>query len=147
MFFTIAGLRAFHQWTHESLDVVFEQAAKFPEDLFVRELPGFGFATVRDQFVHILESPAPHLPHVDGGGLPDGINSKGCKAAGYCGHSEILGESFRGRSESIAERPPTGVVRPSSQPRLYSSSRPDPQLSSQRSASIYVSYAWGSGAG
>jgi uncharacterized damage-inducible protein DinB len=53
--FTVAGLMAFHQWTHESLAVVFKHAENLPHELFVRELSGFGVASIRDQFVHILE--------------------------------------------------------------------------------------------
>ncbi len=52
--FTREGIRAFHAWTHEKLDLLFDHAEKLPSELFVREMPGFGRASVREQLSHIL---------------------------------------------------------------------------------------------
>lgn len=52
--FTKDGLRAFHTWTHERLDLVFSHAAKLTHDELLRELTGFGRASVRDQLLHIV---------------------------------------------------------------------------------------------
>jgi uncharacterized damage-inducible protein DinB len=56
--FTKEGIRQFHAWTHESLDLVIQHAAKMPAGLFTREVPGFGYATVRNQLVHLLVTEA-----------------------------------------------------------------------------------------
>jgi uncharacterized damage-inducible protein DinB len=52
--FTIDGLRTFHTWTHSSLDLVLDHVSTIPSDDYVREVPGFGFATLRDQAIHIF---------------------------------------------------------------------------------------------
>jgi uncharacterized damage-inducible protein DinB len=52
--FTREGLLALHRWTHETLELVFEHAARLPPALLVRGVPGFGAATVRRQLVHVL---------------------------------------------------------------------------------------------
>src|SRR5260370_16523820 len=52
--FTKDGIRALHAWTHERLDLLLSHAAKLTPEEFVKELPGFGSASVRDQLVHII---------------------------------------------------------------------------------------------
>ena len=48
------GIRTLHGVTHDRLDLLLEHVAKLPQADFVRELPGFGFASVRDQLAHLL---------------------------------------------------------------------------------------------
>jgi uncharacterized damage-inducible protein DinB len=52
--FTIDGVRKFHGWTHSSLDLVLDHVSTIPSDDYVREVSGFGFATLRDQAIHIV---------------------------------------------------------------------------------------------
>jgi uncharacterized damage-inducible protein DinB len=52
--FTVDGIRKFHGWTHASLDLLLHHVATLPTSDYVREMSGFGFATVRDQAIHIL---------------------------------------------------------------------------------------------
>ena len=52
--FTKEGIKALHAWTHECLDLVFDHAEKLPTPLFVKEMEGFGIASVRNLLAHIL---------------------------------------------------------------------------------------------
>jgi uncharacterized damage-inducible protein DinB len=52
--FTVDGIRKFHGWTHASLDLVLNHVSTIPTNDFVREVSGFGFATLRDQAIHIF---------------------------------------------------------------------------------------------
>lgn len=52
--FTLNGLKAFHNWTHSTLDVLFDHLEAMPEALLSEELDGFGFASIRAQVVHLL---------------------------------------------------------------------------------------------
>jgi uncharacterized damage-inducible protein DinB len=52
--FTVDGIRKFHGWMHSSLDLVLNHVSTIPANDYVREVPGFGFATVREQAIHIL---------------------------------------------------------------------------------------------
>jgi uncharacterized damage-inducible protein DinB len=52
--FTKDGAKALHAWTHDALDLVFEHVATMPQELQVRELPGFGISSLREQLTHIL---------------------------------------------------------------------------------------------
>jgi uncharacterized damage-inducible protein DinB len=52
--FTIDGIRKLHGWTHASLDLVLTHLSTLPSNDYVREVSGFGFATLRDQAVHIF---------------------------------------------------------------------------------------------
>lgn len=54
MLFTKAGVSAFHTWTHERLDTVFEHASELTASQLVQPIPGFGQGSVRDQLAHIL---------------------------------------------------------------------------------------------
>jgi uncharacterized damage-inducible protein DinB len=47
-------MRKFHGWTHASLDLILNHVSTIPTNDYVREVSGFGFATVRDQAIHIL---------------------------------------------------------------------------------------------
>jgi uncharacterized damage-inducible protein DinB len=48
------GIRTLHGLTHDRLDLLLDHVGKLPPADFVRELPGFGFASVRDQLAHLL---------------------------------------------------------------------------------------------
>jgi uncharacterized damage-inducible protein DinB len=52
--FTLAGIRKFHNWTHASLTLLLDHLSTIPAGDYVKEVPGFGFPTVRAQLVHIL---------------------------------------------------------------------------------------------
>jgi uncharacterized damage-inducible protein DinB len=56
--FTRQGLKALHAWTHDRLDLVVEYAARLPAEAFARQLPGFGYSSVRAQLVHVLQAEA-----------------------------------------------------------------------------------------
>jgi uncharacterized damage-inducible protein DinB len=52
--FSVDGMRKFHDWTHASLDLVLVHLSTLPVDDYLREVPGFGFPTLRDQAIHIF---------------------------------------------------------------------------------------------
>lgn len=52
--FSIDGVRKFHGWTHASLGLVLDHLSTMPADDYVREVPGFGFRTPREQTIHIF---------------------------------------------------------------------------------------------
>jgi uncharacterized damage-inducible protein DinB len=52
--FTVDGIRKFHGWTHASLNLVLDHLSTVPVDDYARELPGFGFRTLREQTIHIF---------------------------------------------------------------------------------------------
>ena len=52
--FTVDGVRKFHGWTHACLDVVLNHLSKIPVDDYGREVPGFGFGTLREQVIHLF---------------------------------------------------------------------------------------------
>lgn len=53
--FTLAGIRKFHSWTHASLTLLFDHLATLPGPAdYARELPGFGYSSIRAQVVHLL---------------------------------------------------------------------------------------------
>jgi len=52
--FTLDGIRKFHGWTHASLTLVLDHLSTMPASGYTKELPGFGFPTVRQQAVHIF---------------------------------------------------------------------------------------------
>jgi uncharacterized damage-inducible protein DinB len=52
--FTLAGIRKFHNWTHASLTLLLDHLSTIPAGDYAREVPGFGFPTVRAQVIHIL---------------------------------------------------------------------------------------------
>ena len=66
--FTRDGLKAFHRWTHDSLDVLLRHASTMPAALLIKEVPGFARPDIRAQLVHILRCEAAwvrglqHLP-------------------------------------------------------------------------------------
>jgi uncharacterized damage-inducible protein DinB len=52
--FTLAGIRRFHHWTHASLTLLLDHLSTIPAGDYAKEVPGFGFPTIREQVVHIL---------------------------------------------------------------------------------------------
>jgi uncharacterized damage-inducible protein DinB len=52
--FTLDGIRKFHTWTHASLKLLFDHLVILPESDYVKDLPGFGYASVHAQVIHIL---------------------------------------------------------------------------------------------
>jgi uncharacterized damage-inducible protein DinB len=69
--FTLDGVRKFHGWTHASLDLVLDHLSTIPTSDYVKEVPHFGFCTLRDQLIHIFNCEGlwihllQGLPHVD----------------------------------------------------------------------------------
>ncbi len=52
--FTLAGIRQFHGWTHGSLTLLLNHLSTIPATEYAKEVPGFGFPTIRAQVIHIL---------------------------------------------------------------------------------------------
>lgn len=52
--FTLDGIRKFHHWTHSTLGLVLDHLATIPAGDYTKEVPGFGFPTLRHQVLHIL---------------------------------------------------------------------------------------------
>ena len=43
-----------HSWTYSSLTLLLDHLSTIPEEAYVKELPGFGFSTLRAQIIHIF---------------------------------------------------------------------------------------------
>ena len=56
--FTVAGIRKFHTWTHQSLALLLDHLATLPAPDYTKEVPGFGFPTIHAQVIHILNCEA-----------------------------------------------------------------------------------------
>ncbi|MCC7478578.1 DinB family protein [bacterium] len=54
--FSTKGLLQLHRWTHESLDVLFAHCAPLPFRTLTTRVEGFGYKTVRNQLLHIIET-------------------------------------------------------------------------------------------
>jgi uncharacterized damage-inducible protein DinB len=52
--FTLDGIRSFHGWTHASFNLLLDHLSTIPATDYVRVLPAFGFPTLRNQVIHIL---------------------------------------------------------------------------------------------
>ena len=52
--FTIEGVQKLHGWTHASLTIVLDHLSTIPAGEYVKELPGFGFSTLRKQLIHVF---------------------------------------------------------------------------------------------
>ena len=52
--FTLEGVKKFHGWTHASLDLLLDHLSTIPPGDYLKELSGFGFATLRNQVIHIF---------------------------------------------------------------------------------------------
>ena len=53
MVFTLDGMRKLHGWTQASLALVLHHVSTMPAGDYTKELAGFGFATLRQQVIHI----------------------------------------------------------------------------------------------
>ncbi len=56
--FTLDGMRKFHDWTHSSLNRMLDHIATLPEGSYSTRLNGFGFPTIGEQVIHILQCEA-----------------------------------------------------------------------------------------
>jgi uncharacterized damage-inducible protein DinB len=56
--FTVDGICKFHDWTHASLNLVLVHLSAIPASDYTKELPGFGFPTLRQQIIHIFNCEA-----------------------------------------------------------------------------------------
>jgi len=54
MMFTLDGIRKLHHWTHASLTLLLDHLSTLPPDAFAKQLPSFGFNTIRKQVIHIF---------------------------------------------------------------------------------------------
>ena len=52
--FTLDGIRKLHGWTHASLDLVLDHLSTIPESDYGKDLPGFGFPSLRRQVIHVF---------------------------------------------------------------------------------------------
>ena len=52
--FTVEGIRKFHGWTHACISLVLDHLSTIPAGDYVKEVPGFGFGTLREQAIHIF---------------------------------------------------------------------------------------------
>ncbi len=52
--FTLAGIRQFHSWTHASLTLLLDHLSTIPAGDYAKEVPGFGFPSIRAQVLHLL---------------------------------------------------------------------------------------------
>jgi uncharacterized damage-inducible protein DinB len=53
--FTRLGITLLHQWTHESLDILFAHIFSVSSEQLRKRLSGFGIPTICEQLVHVLE--------------------------------------------------------------------------------------------
>ena len=56
--FTVAGIRKFHNWTHQSLTLLLDHLATLPAADYTKEVSAFGFPTIHAQVIHILNCEA-----------------------------------------------------------------------------------------
>lgn len=52
--FTLDGVQKFHSWTHASLNLLLDHLSTIPAADYGKELPSFGFPTLRKQVIHIF---------------------------------------------------------------------------------------------
>jgi len=52
--FTIDGIRKLQVWTHACIGVVLDHLSTIPQDDYGKQVPGFGFATLREQVIHVF---------------------------------------------------------------------------------------------
>ena len=52
--FTLDGILKFHSWTHSSLTLLFDHLETLSAAEYAKELPGFGYSSIRAQVVHLL---------------------------------------------------------------------------------------------
>ncbi|MGA2906311.1 MAG: DinB family protein [Terracidiphilus sp.] len=54
MVFTVDGILKFHFWTHTCLTLVLDHLSTISTSDYTKEIPGFGFPTLRGQVIHIF---------------------------------------------------------------------------------------------
>ena len=52
--FTVDGIRKIHSWTHACLGLVLDHLEPIPASDYLKEVPGFGFRTLREQAIHLF---------------------------------------------------------------------------------------------
>ena len=52
--FTVEGIRKFHGWTHACIGVALDHLSTISAGDYGKEVPGFGFGTLREQAIHIF---------------------------------------------------------------------------------------------
>jgi uncharacterized damage-inducible protein DinB len=52
--FTLEGIQKFHGWTHASLNLLLDHLSTIPQGDYLKDLPNFGFATLRNQVIHVF---------------------------------------------------------------------------------------------
>ncbi len=52
--FTVDGILKFHFWTHTCLTLVLDHLSAISASDYTKEIPGFGFPTLRGQVIHIF---------------------------------------------------------------------------------------------
>jgi uncharacterized damage-inducible protein DinB len=52
--FTVDGVQKFHSWTHSSLNLLLDHLSTVPPGDYGKDVPGFGFSTLRKQVIHIF---------------------------------------------------------------------------------------------
>jgi uncharacterized damage-inducible protein DinB len=52
--FTLDGIRQFHRWTHASFSLLLDHLSAIPATDYAKVLPEFGFPTLREQVIHVL---------------------------------------------------------------------------------------------
>lgn len=52
--FTTDGIRKLHGWTHSCLSLLLDHLTTIPAGDYSKEVPGFGFPTLRQQVVHVF---------------------------------------------------------------------------------------------
>jgi uncharacterized damage-inducible protein DinB len=52
--FTLEGVRKLHGWTHACLNLVLDHLSTIPANDYAKEVPNFGFSTLRRQAIHIF---------------------------------------------------------------------------------------------
>jgi uncharacterized damage-inducible protein DinB len=80
--FTVDGIRKFHSWTHSCLTLVLDHLSTIPASDYAKEVPGFGFPTLREQVIHIFNCEGFWIDALQGQAL-EGLtygnrNSAGC---------------------------------------------------------------------
>ena len=56
MAFTLEGIRKFHTWTHAGLNLLLDHLSTIPAGDYGKEIPNFGFPTLRNQVVHLFST-------------------------------------------------------------------------------------------
>lgn len=117
--FTVDGVRKLHRWTHSCLDVALDHLSTIPASDYAREVPNFGFRTLREQVIHIFncERVWVHmlqgLPYVDRatGEFPTAADARRLQQEASGGtHTYLLGLTDERLNADTELRFPDGMV-------------------------------------